>query len=111
MAAVAAGCRKALVNARWAIILLSCTNTPRKHSFHLVGAPNSDILGSFQSGGAFSSQRVLTMERSLMGVCGQGKLVKAMLKKLWLKFPGLTHSRSRNTGEKGVTSPNKTSRK
>ena len=51
------------------------------------------------------------MERSLMGVCGQGELVKAMLKKLWLKFPGLTHSKSRNTGEKGVTSPNKTSRK
>ena len=39
MAAVAAGCRKALVNARWAIALLSCTNVPRKHSFRLVGAP------------------------------------------------------------------------
>ena len=39
MAAVAAGCRKALVNARWAIVLLSCTNEPRKHSFRLVGAP------------------------------------------------------------------------
>ena len=51
------------------------------------------------------------MECLLMGVCGQGKLVKAMLKKLWLKFPELTHSRSRNTGEKGMTSPNKTSRK
>ena len=39
MAAVAASCRKALVNARWAIVLLSCTNGPRKHSFRLVGAP------------------------------------------------------------------------
>ena len=39
MAAVVAGCRKALVNARWAIVLLSCTNGPRKHSFRLVGAP------------------------------------------------------------------------
>ena len=39
MAAVAAGCRKALVNARRAIVLLSCTSGPRKHSFRLVGAP------------------------------------------------------------------------
>ena len=36
--AVAAGCRKALVKARWAIVLLSCKNGPRKHSFCLVGA-------------------------------------------------------------------------
>ena len=36
--AVVACCRKA--NARWAIILLSCTNGPRKHSFRLVGAPH-----------------------------------------------------------------------
>ena len=34
-----------------------------------------------------------------------------MWKELWLKFPGLTHSRSGNTGEKKVTSLNKTSRK
>ena len=39
MVAVVAGCRKALVNARWPIILLSCTNGPRKHFFRLVGAP------------------------------------------------------------------------
>ena len=32
MAAVVAGCRKALVNARWAIALLSFTNGSRKHS-------------------------------------------------------------------------------
>ena len=44
-----------------------------------------------------------------MSGCGQGhKLVKDMLKKLWLKFAGLTHSRSGNTG---VSSLNKTSRK
>ena len=40
MAAVAAGCRKALVNA---IVLLSCTNGPRKHSFRLVGAAEVEI--------------------------------------------------------------------
>ena len=39
MAAVAYGLRKALVNARWAIVLLSCTNRPREYSFHLVEAP------------------------------------------------------------------------
>ena len=39
MAAVAAACRKALVNAGWAIVLLSCTNGFRKRSFHLVGTP------------------------------------------------------------------------
>ena len=39
MAAVAAGCRKALVNARWAIVLLSYTSGLRKHSVHLVVAP------------------------------------------------------------------------
>ena len=37
--AVVAGCRKALVNAGWAIVLLSLTNEPRKHSFRLVGVP------------------------------------------------------------------------
>ena len=39
MEAVAAGSRKALINARWAVVLLSCTNGPRKHSFCLVGGP------------------------------------------------------------------------
>ena len=98
MAAVAAGSRKALVNARWAIVLLSCTNGPRKHSFCLVGAP---FLTFYQSGGALSGQRALTIERLLMSGCGQGhELVKDMWKELWLKFPGLTHSRSGNTGEK-----------
>ena len=29
----------AIVNARWAIVLLSCTNRPGKHSFCLVEAP------------------------------------------------------------------------
>ena len=31
--------RKALVNAGWAICLLSCTNGCRKRSFHLIGTP------------------------------------------------------------------------
>ena len=30
---------KALVNGRWAIVLLSCTNGPSKESFRLVEAP------------------------------------------------------------------------
>ena len=100
MAAVEASCRKVLVNARRAILPLSCRGSI------------SDILGNFQSGGALSGQRALGIKCSLMSGCGQGhKFVKDMWKKLWLKFPGLTHSRSRNTGEKGVTSLNKFSRK
>ena len=39
MATAATACRKALVNARWAICLPSCTNRHRKHSFHFVQAP------------------------------------------------------------------------
>ena len=50
-AAVAAACRKALVNAGWAICLLSCTN-----GRSLVG----------------SQFRALTIERSLMSGCVQG---------------------------------------
>ena len=61
----------------------------------------SDILGSFQSGGALSGRKALTIERLLMSGCGQGpELVKVTWKKLWFKFPGLTHSRSGNTSEK-----------
>ena len=73
----------------------------------------SDILGSFQSRGALSGRRDLTIECLLMSGCGQGhELVKNMWKKLWLQFQGLTHSRSGNTCEKkGVTGLNKTSRK
>ena len=32
----------------------------------------SGLLDSFQSGGAFSGQRVLTIEHSVMSGCGQG---------------------------------------
>ena len=32
----------------------------------------SDFLGSFQSGGAFSGQRALTIKCSVMSGCGQG---------------------------------------
>ena len=39
MVVVAAAYRKALVNTRWAICLLSCTNRQRKCSVHLVGTP------------------------------------------------------------------------
>ena len=103
MAAVAAGCRKALVNARWATVLLSCTNGSKNYSFHLVGAPFLTFLGSFQSGAALSGRRTQTIECLLMSArgCGQShELVMDTLKKLWLKFAGLTHSRSENTGEK-----------
>ena len=62
---VEAGCRKVLVNAWWAIVLLSCTN------------------------GLISAQRDYTTECSLFSGCGQGhELVKDMWEKLWLK---LTH--------------------
>ena len=37
--AVTSRSREALVNAGWAICLLSCTNGCRKRSFHLVGTP------------------------------------------------------------------------
>ena len=70
---------------------LFCFLAPRRGSI-------CDILGSFQSGGALSGRRALTIERSLMCGCGQGhELVKDMWKE---QFPGLTHSRSGNTGEK-----------
>ena len=43
-------------------------------------------------------RRAMTIECSLMSGCGRvHELVKDTLKKLWLKFPGLTHSRSGNT--------------
>ena len=71
MVAVAAGYRKGLVSAGWPILLLSCTNRRRKQSFHLVGTPFL-FLGSFQSGGAFSGTRVLTIERLVMSGSGQG---------------------------------------
>ena len=94
MAAVAASCRKVLVNAKWAIVLLFCTNGPRKHSFRLGRGSISDILGSFQSRGTLSGRRALTIECLLMSGCGHGHgLVKDMWKKLWFKFAGLTRSR------------------
>ena len=52
----------------------------------------------FHSRGVLSDQRALTIECSLMSRCHE--LVKDMWNKLWLKFPGLTHSKSGNTGEK-----------
>ena len=70
MAAVVADYRKDLVSTRWAVLLLSCTNKCTKRSFHLVGTPFL-ALGSFQSGGAFSGQRTLTIECLIMSECGQ----------------------------------------
>ena len=61
----------------------------------------SGFLGSFQSGGAFSGRRALTIERSVTSGFGQGhKPAKNFSRKLWIKFLGLTPSRSGNTGER-----------
>ena len=53
---------------------------------------------------AFLHKRVqktlLTIECSL--IVGVVKVVKDLWEKLWLNFPGLTHSRSESTGEKKV---------
>ena len=98
MAAVVVGCRKSLVNARWTIVLLSCTNGPRK-PFSIVGAPYFSHFRqlSVRRSASWSEDP----EHSLMSGCDQGyELVKDMLKELWLKFAELTHSRSRNTGER-----------
>ena len=61
----------------------------------------SGFLDSFQSGGAFSGQRALTIERSVMSGCGQGhEPAKNLRRKLWIKFLGLTPGRSGNTSER-----------
>ena len=72
MVAVAAGCRKAPVNARWTILLHCCTNGPKKILLSNCRGSMSDILGSFQSGEVLSGRRALTIECSLMSGCGQG---------------------------------------
>ena len=66
MAAALAGYRKGLVSAGWPDFLPYCTSERRKWSFHLVGTPFLAFKGSFQSGGAFSGRRALTIERSVM---------------------------------------------
>ena len=58
---------KALVNARWTICLLSCTNRRRKRSFHLVETPFHAAFSPEEYsvvGGA------LTIERSPRSGCG-----------------------------------------
>ena len=105
LAAVIAGYRKGLVSAGWPIRLVSCANGCTKHSFHLSG------LGSFQSGGAFSGQRVLIIEHSVMSGCGQGhKPAKDLWRKLWIKFLRLTPGKSGIKVKEGETSLNKTFR-
>ena len=66
--------RLALVSARWTIVLLSCTNGPKKkkkkkHFCHLVGAP---FYTAFKSTEVLSAQSALTIECSLMRGCGVG---------------------------------------
>ena len=55
MAAVLAGCRKALVSTGWAISLPFSTNGHRNCSSAFVGAHNSGSVDSFWSGEAFAS--------------------------------------------------------
>ena len=52
MVVIAADCRNALVNARWAILPISCTGF--KTLLSPCRGSVSDLLGSFQSGGALS---------------------------------------------------------
>ena len=75
----------------WVNFLLCCANWPTKCSFHLV-----DILYNFQSGEVFSGRRALTMECLLMSGCGEGHTL-ALENSWWLKFLGLTSSRSQST--------------
>ena len=71
MVAVAAACRKALVNDEWPICLLSCT------VYRMLLSPCRDSIScnfkQFLSGGAFSGWRALTIERLLMSGCVQGR--------------------------------------
>ena len=61
----------------------------------------SGTVGSFQSGGAFAGQRVLTIERLLMSGCGQVHYPQENVsKKIWLKFPMQAPSRSGNTDQR-----------
>ena len=74
-------------------------------SLEMVLSPCRDSisgpLGNFQSGGVFSGQRALTIEHSVMSGCGQGhEPANNFLRKLWIKFLGLTPGRSGNTGER-----------
>ena len=83
MVAVAAGCRKALVYGQVGAhmcqtFLLPCRNF---------------ISGSFQSGGALSGWRALTIEQSLMSGCGEGH------EEISVAQVSRTHSISGNTGE------------
>ena len=94
MAAVAAVCRKAFVSTGRGIFHLSCTYGHRKSSFHLVGA------SSFQFRRTLSGWTALTIECSLMSGFGQHhELAKKNISKK-LEFPGLTLSRSWNTGQR-----------
>ena len=47
MAAVAAACRKTLVNARWAIARFSCTNGRTKRFLHLVERVGQGEVGGY----------------------------------------------------------------
>ena len=61
----------------------------------------SGSVGIFQSGGAFTGQRALIIESSPMSGHGlDPEPTTNVSKKVWLKFPVLVPSRSRNTDQR-----------
>ena len=70
VAAALAGCRTALVGTGWTISHFISTIGCRNHSSPLVVAPFSGTVGNFQSRGAFTGWRALTIERLLISRCG-----------------------------------------
>ena len=71
MAAVLAGCRKALVGTGWAILSFRKQTGIEKASCLCRGSI-SGTVGSFRSGETCTGQRALTIVSSLMSGCGKG---------------------------------------
>ena len=99
MVAAAAGYR---IGQRW----MACSSAfLYKRVYKTICSPCRDsvsgLLGSFQSGGAFSGRKVLTNECSVMSGCGHSyEPTKNFWRKLWIKVLELTPGRSGNTGER-----------
>ena len=73
----------------------------RNNSFPLMGGTISGTIGSFQSGGVFVGQSILTIESSLTSGCSKvHKPLQNVSKKLWLNFPVLVApSKNGNTDQ------------
>ena len=63
MAAVLAGCRKALVGTGWTISHLVSTNRLRNHSSPTCSGTFSGLVGGIQSGGALAGRLLAQVER------------------------------------------------